>query len=226
MKYYNLKIIVLLKQNIKNVQAFEKISNLVAYAMLKEAELKKLHEENTYKNYVFCNLYPIEKDMTYKKDNIYTFDLRGIEFEKMIKLKQVLETTENQDFKIIQIYFQTGIQRNIKKLITLTPVIITTEKGDYDIKENMKLVKERILANAQKKYKNIYHTEINIDFIENIKKLNKTPVKIPYKNINILGNKFEIQIKQDPMSQNLAYLMLSIGCAEKNSLGFGFCMAR
>ncbi len=226
MKYYNLKLTTLLKQNIESVQTYEKISNLIAYAMLKDVVLKKLHEENTYKNYVFCNLYPVEKDTIYKKGNVYTFDLRGIEFEKMIKLKQVLETTENEYFKVIQINFQTGIQRNIKKLITLTPAIITTEKGDYDIMENMNLIKDRILANTQKKYKNIYHTEVNIDFIQNIKKLNRTPIKIPYKNINILGNKFEIQIKEDPMSQNLAYLILSTGILEKNSQGFGFCMAR
>lgn len=226
MKYYNLKVTVLLKQSIENVETYEKISNLIAYAMLKDLILKKLHEENTYKNYVFCNLYPIEKDTVYKKGNLYTFDLRGIEFEKMIKLKQVLETTENEDFKVIQINFQTGTQRNIKKLITLTPAIITTEKGDYDIKEDMNLVKNRILANTQKKYKNIYHTEINMDFIENIKKINRKPVKIPYKNINILGNKFEVQIKEDPMSQNLAYLILSTGILEKNSQGFGFCKAR
>lgn len=226
MKYYNLKVTVLLKQSIESVETYEKISNLIAYAMLKDLILKKLHEENTYKNYVFCNLYPIEKDTVYKKGNLYTFDLRGIEFEKMIKLKQVLETTENEDFKVIQINFQTGTQRNIKKLITLTPAIITTEKGDYDIKEDMNLVKNRILANTQKKYKNIYHTEINMDFIENIKKINRKPVKIPYKNINILGNKFEVQIKEDPMSQNLAYLILSVGLLEKNSLGLGFCIAR
>ena len=226
MKYYNLKVITLLKQNIESVQTYEEISNLIAYAMLKDDLLKKLHEKNTYKNYVFCNLYPVEKDTIYKIGNVYTFDLRGIEFEKMIKLKQILETTENEYFKVIQINFQTGIQRNIKKLITLTPAIITTEKGDYDIKENISLVKDRILSNTQKKYKNIYHTEVNMDFIQDIKKLNRTPIKIPYKNINILGNKFEVQIKEDPMSQNLAYLILSTGILEKNSQGFGFCMAR
>ncbi len=226
MKYYNLKVIILLKDNINNVQTYEKISKLIAYAMLKDPVLERFHEENTYKNYVFCNLYPIEKDTIYKKGNIYTFDLRGIEFEKMIKLKQVLETTENEHFKVIQINFQTGTQRNIKRLITLTPAIITTENGDYDIKENIELVKNRILSNTQKKYKKIYKTDINIDFIKDIKKINRIPVKIPYKNINLLGNKFEIQIKEDPMSQNLAYLILSVGLLEKNSLGLGFCMAR
>ena len=226
MKYYNLKIIVLLKEDLKNTETYEKISNLISFAMLKEKTLKKLHEENTYKNYVFCNLYPIEKDTIYKKGNLYTFDLRGIEFEKIIKLKQLLDKTETEYFKIIQINFQTGIQRNISKLITLTPAIITTEKGDYDIKEDMEFVKNRILANTQKKYKKIYDTSIDIDFIKEIKKINKTPVKIPYKNINMLGNKFEIHIKEDPMSQNLAYLILSVGLLEKNSIGFGFCMAR
>ena len=61
---------------------------------------------------------------------------------------------------------------------------------------------------------------------KNIKKINRKPVKIPYKNINILGNKFEVQIKEDPMSQNLAYLILSVGLLEKNTLGLGFCIAR
>ena len=41
--------------------------------MLKDQALKQLHEENRYKNYVFCNLYPIEKDGIYKAGNIYTF---------------------------------------------------------------------------------------------------------------------------------------------------------
>lgn len=30
--------------------------------MLKNEKLKELHEKNIYKNYVYCNLYPIEKD--------------------------------------------------------------------------------------------------------------------------------------------------------------------
>lgn len=226
MKYYNLKLAVFLKEDLNNLQSYEKISNFIFYSMLKNPELKELHEKNEYKNYVFCNLYPVEKDSFYRANNFYTFDIRGIELYKMLKLKQVLENSENDIFKVIQINFQTNMQRNISKLITLTPAIITTKKGDYDIRDDMFLVKNRILANAQKKYKNLYDVNIDIDFIENIKKLNRTPVKIPYKNINILGNKFEIEVKQDPMSQNLAYLILSTGILEKNSLGFGFCMAR
>ena len=226
MNCYNLKVIVLLKQNLKNEETYEKISNLISYAMLKDKNLKEMHEKNTYKNYVFCSLYPVQKDVIYKQNNIYSFDLRGLEFSKIMKLKQVLANAENEYFKIIQINLQNHEQIEINKLVTLTPAIITTPKGDYDIKDDMNLVKNRILANIQKKYKNIYNTEINVDFIKEIKKTNRQPIKIPYKNVNILGNKFEIDVKEDPMSQNLAYLALTVGILEKNSLGFGFCMAR
>ena len=226
MNYYNLKITTLLKQDLNNSETYGKISDLISYAMLKDKTLKDLHEKNTYKNYVFCNLYPVQKNGIYKQNNIYFFDLRGIEFEKIIKLKQVIQDLENDYFKVIQVNFQTYTKSNIKRLITLTPAIITTSKGDYDIRENMELVKNRMLANIQKKYKNIYNTPVDVDFIKSIKKINNKPIKIPYKNINMLGNKFEIEIKEDPMSQNLAYLALSIGILEKNSQGFGFCMAR
>ena len=173
MNCFNLKITLKLKQNIKEMEAYEKISNLIAYAMLKDKTLKEIHEKNTYKNYVFCNLYPIQKDGLYKKDNMYFFDLRGTEFIKIMKLKQVMCNLENEDFKVLQIQLQTHEQKTVHKLITLTPTIITTPKGDFDIKEDMDLVKNRLLANLQKKYKNIYHTEVDIDFVKSIKKTNR-----------------------------------------------------
>lgn len=226
MNCFNLKVTLLLKQNLKNIETYEKISNLISYAMLKDETLKQIHEKNIFKNYVFCSLYPVQKDGMYKQNNIYYFDLRGIELIKIMKLKQVMTGLENDYFKIIQINLQTYEQIKINKLVTLTPAIITTPKGDYDIKNDIDLVKSRILANIQKKYKSIYDTTVDVDFIKSIKKTNREPIKIPYKNINMLGNKFEIEVKDDPMSQNLAYLAVSVGILEKNSIGFGFCMAR
>ena len=226
MQYFNLKVTALLKQDLQSMETYQRINDLISYLMLKDKTLKDLHEKNTYKNYVFCNLYPVQKDGIYKQNNIYFFDLRGIEFDKIMKLKQVMSDSENNYFKIIQINLQTHQKSDIKKLITLTPAIITTPKGDYDIKDDLNLVKDRIIANIQKKYKNIYDTPVDVDFIKSIKKTNRNPIKIPYKNINMLGNKFEIEVKEDPMSQNLAYLALSVGILEKNSLGFGFCMAK
>ena len=48
MKYYNLKIKVLLKEDLKNTETYEKISNLISFAMLKEETLKKLHIKIMY----------------------------------------------------------------------------------------------------------------------------------------------------------------------------------
>ncbi len=61
MKYFNLKVSVLLKQNLTVFETYEKISKLISFAMLKDEKLKQLHKEKIYKNYVFCNLYPVTK---------------------------------------------------------------------------------------------------------------------------------------------------------------------
>lgn len=226
MQYYNIKVAVLLKNDTQAYENYEKISKLISASMLKDQTLKQLHEENRYKNYVFCNLYPIEKDGVYKAGNIYTFQIRTIDFKLGLKIKQVLNNFQNEEFKVIVSDIETSTQRKISTLATLTPAIITSDKGDYLINDDMNLVKERILANAQKKYNQLYNEKIDMDFIKSIKQTNNKPIKIPYKNINILGYKFEIEVKDDPISQNLAYLILSVGLLEKNAEGFGFCKAK
>lgn len=226
MQYYNIKVAVLLKNDTQAFENYEKISKLISASMLKDQTLKQLHEENKYKNYVFCNLYPIEKDGVYKAGSIYTFQIRTIDFKLGLKIKQVLNNFQNEEFKVIVSDIETSTQRKISTLATLTPAIITSDKGDYLINNDMQLVKERILANAQKKYNQLYNEKIDMDFIKSIKQTNNKPIKIPYKNINILGYKFEIEVKDDPISQNLAYLILSVGLLEKNAEGFGFCKAK
>lgn len=226
MQYYNIKVAVLLKNDTQAFENYEKISKLISASMLKDQTLKQMHEENRYKNYVFCNLYPIEKDGIYKAGNIYTFQIRTIDFKLGLKIKQVLNNFQNEEFKVIVSDLESSTQRKISTLATLTPAIITSDKGDYLINNDMQLVKERILANAQKKYNQLYNEKIDMDFIKSIKQTNNKPIKIPYKNINILGYKFEIEVKDDPISQNLAYLILSVGLLEKNAEGFGFCKAK
>lgn len=226
MEYHNLKITLSPKQDVKQESTYEKLGDLIAFSMLQDEKLKNMHKEKRYKNYVYCNLYPIEKDGIYKVGKIYTFDIHFIDLKVAMKIKQILTLISSQDFKILMSQIQTNTQRKIHKLITLTPAILTNLKGDYSIEDNLLVVKERILANVQKKYFQLYQTKVEIDFIQEIKKTNRTPIKIPYKNIAMLGNKFEITVKEDPMSQNLAYLIMAVGLLEKNSvLGAGFCKA-
>ena len=87
MQYYNLKLIVMPKTEINSNSAYEKVSKLIAKVMFQYDDLKELHEKNEYKNYVFCNLYPVEKDGVYKTDKLYTFDIRFIDLKMAMKIK-------------------------------------------------------------------------------------------------------------------------------------------
>ena len=226
MVYYNLKIMASLNKDIKYENTYQKISDLIAFAMLQDEKTKKLHEENTYKMYNFCSLYPFEKDGIYKKNKIYTFDIKFVEMEFAMKIKQLLSVVKNNDIQVIMSNIQVNEYRKINKLITLTPCILTKNNGDYKVDGDLELVKSRILAGIEKKYKQIYGIKVEANFINSIIQTNRKPIKLPYKNIFLLGNKFEIQINQDELSHKLAHLALSTGILEKNSQGYGFCKAR
>lgn len=226
MVYFNLKVIVSLNEDIKYENTYQKISDFIAFAMLQDEETKELHEKNTYKMYNFCSLYPFEKDGIYKKGRIYTFDIKFVDMEFAMKIKQLISVISNTYFKVVMSSIEINEYKKINKLITLTPCILTKDNGDYKIDGDLELVKSRILANIEKKYKQLYGSKVEADFIQDIKQINRTPIKLPYKNIHLLGNKFEIEVKQDELSQKLAHLALSTGILEKNSQGYGFCKAR
>ena len=226
MLFYNLKVIVQLKEDIKYENTYEIISNYIAKAMLLEEELKELHEKNCYKLYSFCSLYPFEKEGIYEKNKLYAFDIRYVEMHFGLKLKQLLKFVKNKYFTLISTNIETNQYRKINKLISLTPAICTTNKNDYKIDGDLNLIKSRLISGAEKKYFQIYNNKISCDFIKSIKQTNIKPIKLPYKGIYLLGNKFEIEIKEDEISQKLAFILLSTGILEKNSQGYGFCKAR
>ncbi|MDD3304072.1 MAG: CRISPR-associated endoribonuclease Cas6 [Clostridia bacterium] len=226
MVYYDLKIVVMLKEDVRYEDTYQKISDFIAYAMLQDEETKQFHKENTYKMYNFCSLYPLEEDRIYKGDKMYTFDIKFVSLAFAMKIKQLLNLISSQYFKVIMSDIKTFEYQTIHKLITLTPCILTTNKGDYKIENDMELVKSRMIAGIEKKYQLVYCEKVTCDFIQSIAKINRTPIKLPYKNIHFLGNKFEITVKEDELSQKFAHLALATGLLEKNSQGYGFCKAR
>ena len=78
MKVFEIKLKVYLLQDImfENIQS--EISSFIDGALGKNAELKKFHERNEFKNYCFDGLYPVEKNKVYSSSNIYTITLRTI----------------------------------------------------------------------------------------------------------------------------------------------------
>lgn len=222
---FNIRVKLVPLLNIKCNEVYEKLSNLISYAMTKDEDLLELHEQNTQKMYTFCALYPVQKDGIYRNGIIYSFDIRTTDINFALKIKYILDKLQSKFFKVVMTDINTNEQRKINQLISLTPAVITSTETGY-LNNDLDFIKSRILMGAEKKYFKMFHKKISIDFIESIEKTNIKPIKIPYKNINFLGNKYIINVKQDKLSQDLAYIVFATGVCEKNSLGFGFVKAK
>ena len=83
---------------------------------------------------------------------------------------------------------------------------------------------KRLKENLIKKYKFFTGKDIDesLPLYDLIEFKNKVPVKMPYKNINLLGDKIVLEVAQNHQAQELAYLALGVGLLENNSRGFGF----
>ena len=82
----------------------------------------------------------------------------------------------------------------------------------------------RLKENLIKKYNCLNKVKIdeNFQLYSAIEFKNKLPIKISYKNISLLGDKFNIYISDNEQAQSLAYMCLGTGILEMNARGFGF----
>lgn len=228
MNYYELKVKVKLKNNIKIEEAAYKIGIFINNSMLNNPLLKKLHEEKFYK-YVYDTFYPIERDKLYKKDKTYSFRLRSINLQLLNKMAMAIYNHEYADIQAIDADLNMVEVKQIKELYTLKPVITTEDNGGPWIngKGSLETLKNKLNGNLEKKLNQCAGTEEYKDtgmFIENIEITNRVPIKYKYKSVTLLGNKFRIEVKQDEKSQEKALIALALGLGEKgSSLGAGFC---
>ena len=195
-------------------------------SMLLSDRLKELHPKKEYKNYVFNSFYPLEKDKTYKKDKLYIFKIRGLDKELMKEMQECLKKLKSNDFKIISVAENEVYQEFIKDLYTINPVIVTVDNKPWLQGDNLELFKNRLEDNLEKKYKSFFNKEIDIKdkFIKSIEFKNRMPMGFNYKGIKLLGNKVRIEIQDNELAQDIAFLAMAIGLGEKNSaVGAGFC---
>ena len=228
MNYYELKIKVKLKKQIKMEEASYKIGVFINHSMLNTPLLKKLHKEKFYK-YVFDTFYPIERDKLYKKDKIYSFRLRSINLQLLNKMAMAIYNHEYGDIKAIDADLNMIEVNQIKELYTLKPVVVTEDNGGPWIngKNSIETLTRKLNENLEKKLNQSAGTDEYRDtgiFIDNIEITNRVPIKYKYKSVNLLGNKLRIEVKQDEISQHKALIALALGLGEKgSSLGAGFC---
>lgn len=93
-------------------------------------------------------------------------------------------------------------------------------RGNMTVPEFEKIIK----INLIKKYKQFTGQNISEDILlyDVMKFNNRVPIKVSYKNINLLGDKLSFRISNEQLSQELAYFALGVGLGCNNARGLGF----
>ncbi len=236
MKYFELTCTAYIKRDILFRDSFEKLSKYISFSMAQTNEFKELHNSNGFKFYTFNNFSPIEKSKIYKRGNSYTFLIRSFN-ENLIDqlIISLRENINNPNFQVIQAQKKSVKEFFISELYSITPVIVSTEKGFFWTMEKdgdiMKLYKQ-LHSNLERKYISLYgkKPQIKDNFIQLLEIKNRVPQTIQNhkngKSYRFFGNKFKIVPREDELSQKLAFLALGCGLGEKNSFGGGFVLEK
>lgn len=238
MQYFELKLFIMLKKDLQFKQMNLELSKVINQSMLEDEHLKYLHQLPLYKFYVYSGLYPVNQDVIkygYKANSMYMFDLRTIDQETAVKFKKCLQKSKNDLFEVINVVATAEKQQVVRELYTVTPTIATFTEENRKVRHwtepeyTLEQIVERINQNAIKKYQEYMQEDVpkGFAFVKEVTHLNKVPIVLDYKNEGkLFTNKFQIKVKDDALSQKIAWFVMGSGVLEKNSLGLGFCKAR
>lgn len=238
-KFFEINIRVYTKTKIALEDVGKRLTYLVDSVIIKDEKYLLMHKTNIFKPYIFNYLYPVEKAKEYKDETLYTFQIRTLDSNLMDYLCDALPKQETNELLVVQVNRKIIYKRNqLTKLYSITPTIIKVEEGVYWRNANYELqdLKEQFRNHSIKKWNTFFpnrkiEQSDNVPVFTEIRHLNKDmPIKVSYKNINLLGDKFEFMISDDYKSQQIAFLILCTGL-EMNTRGFGFyngkwCLAK
>ncbi len=232
MQYFELKIELTLKSSIPFQKSLEPLSKLISTAIM-NSSFKELHKKRGFKYYVFSNLVEISEDKVYKAGK-NSFLFRTPNEKLATQVAKSLFGYEDNIFKTNGISQKTIVYQYINSLITLNPAFVTFTKESkpkfwtfFEDGDIIFLIKA-LHNNLVKKYESFYGEKLDCkdNFIDYFQIKNHTPQTIFYKGAKFFGNKFYIVPKSDEVSQKLAFMALSCGLGEKNSIGGGFCVGK
>ena len=218
-----LKVFLLKNIPINLVQ--EKISALVDKALVQNEDMAAFHQKLAYKNYCFSGFHPVEYKRVYKQDKIYTIQIRTIDENLMNYFKEHLINVYTEELKALTMTVKKIKKIPIGRIYTLTPLIQKFDGGYWKEITTLDEFERRIKENLIKKYNNFTGEKCDEDFdlYTHLQFDNKGPISCPYKGVTLLGDKITLQIAQNPMAQELAYMALGCGLGENNARGNGFC---
>ncbi len=240
MKFFQLECKIYLKRDIYFLDSFDVLSKFVSFSLCQIKDYEKLHNENRFKNYCFSTISPPQKDRVYKKGTIYGFTIRALDKKFIKKLANALrENINNPHIQVLNTQFKKIKQFPIREIYSISPCITTVDNQEgkqifWTIKEDGDIVKlaKQLQDNLEKKYKAFYKKELKAkqNFIQLLAIKNQKPQSIFFqkdaRKIRFFGNKFQIVVNEDKVSQKLAFLALSCGLGEKQSYGGGFVNAK
>lgn len=224
-RVYEMAVKIFSLQDFRQEEACTVTSRFIDTCLARDDKYLEFHKNNCYKGYSINNPYPLEPDGVYKKDKVYTIRIRTVDKDLLDYLSRKFPNTTSAYLKGLTVKQWVIPRKHISKIYSLTPVILKLNEGGY-WKTNISFEKYECLlkTNLVKKYNRFMDTKIDEDFqlYTNIQKTNRVPINVKYKNITLLGDKFDIEIADNEIAQNLAYLALGTGLGENNSRGCGF----
>lgn len=224
MLVFEIKLKVFLLKDIEFNKIQTIISSFIDKCLVKDSEFLEFHDKNTFKNYCFDSMFPLSENGLYKNGNVYTITIRTINKRIADYLSKNLSNEYDENIKGLVSDIRIIPKKHIKKIYSLTPVIVKTEKGYWKGNLTVEEFEKRLKNNVIKKYNmiNQNHMDESVELYNLIEFVNKKPIGSIYKNIKLLGDKISLEIADDELSQELAYMILGTGILEMNSRGFGF----
>lgn len=224
MKVYQIRVKLYCRQNIAADLMQNSATFFIDTVICTDEKYKKLHEQNTFKNYCYDLPYPMERNKIYQKGKMYTLTIRTID-EKLAQLfKTVCADNTTNEFKGLETEMRILPPKIIEFAYSLTPMIIKSEQGYWRNSLSEAEFAQRLKSNLIKKWQTFTGKTIDSEFelFSTIEFLNKAPVAMKYKDITLLGDKIRLSISDNKTAQELAYMALGTGIGEINSRGAGF----
>ncbi|MBD7912303.1 CRISPR-associated endoribonuclease Cas6 [Clostridium cibarium] len=224
MKVYEIRIKLYVLQNISLESAQSTICSFIDKALVKNKDFAEFHSERKFKNYCFDSLYPLEKDKVYKEGKIYTLTLRTIDEKLVDFFSKELVNSFTEKLKALTAEKKIIPKKHIEKIYSITPMIMKNDSGYWKGKLSLEEFEKRIKENLIKKYNTFMNTKINEDFelYSGLEFKNRKPIIIKYKDIKLMGDKVSLNILENDLAQDMAYMCLGTGLSEMNSRGYGF----
>lgn len=224
MQVYQIRLKIYMLQDVSLNLIQTKLAAFIDKGFATDEALLQFHEENKFKNYCFDLPYPIERKKVYKSGNIYTVTIRTIDEKLARYFYEVCVNNFTKEIKGLTAEIKIIPKKIIECLYTLTPVILKDDAGYWRTNMKREELEERLKVNLIKKWNDFEQEKLeeNFPLYTMIEFLNDAPIGMQYKNVKLLGDKLRIQIADDEISQNMAYLALGTGLGEMNARGAGF----